>query len=213
MRLISRHILRTMVAPFIWGVVALTGTAAAQCAAAPDRPRSVGRGFDFRNDRQGILLFAPSLRRPDPADGGPGQRALRLQPARRQPRNGGDVRQRHLGLADGAPGADRRRRWSPWSTSCVFDQLMPKSNVRFTTCAPPSQQKLPTLALRQQVLNVLPARIRLYPSRRRDRPGRSGRCSSVTIFDLTDNVDQARRLIIADSGMMAESVRRQGPDR
>ena len=204
MRLISRHILRTLVAPFVWGVVALTGLLLLN-SLPPLIDRFGGKGIDFRTVAEGVLLITPSLT------------ALTLPMAvlvsvlYGYSRLAADLEM----VAMYANGISVWRMARPALLGAagvavvnflVLDQLMPKSNARFTNLSFAVQQKLPTLALRQQVLNVLPARTG-YILRADAIDPETGGMRQVTIFDLTDNnSEQVRRLILADSGTMEESV-------
>ena len=203
MRLISRHILRSLAPPFIWGVVALTGLLLLN-ALPPLIDRFGGKGIDLRTMVECVLLFIPALT------------ALTLPMAvlvsvlYGYSRLAADLEM----VAMYANGISVWRMARPALIGAagvavvnffVFDQLMPKSNVRFANLNFAVQQKLPTLALRQQVLNVLPGR-NGYILRADAIDPATGDMHKVTIFDLTDNVEQVRRLILADSGTMAESA-------
>ncbi|MFI4982510.1 MAG: LptF/LptG family permease, partial [Nevskiales bacterium] len=202
MRLISRHILRSLAPPFIWGVAALTGLLLLN-ALPPLIDRFGGKGIELRTMLECVLLFIPALT------------ALTLPMAvlvsvlYGYSRLAADLEM----VAMYANGISVWRMARPALIGAagvavvnffVFDQLMPKSNVRFANLNFAVQQKLPTLALRQQVLNVLPGRIG-YILRADAIDPATGDMRKVTIFDLTDNVEQVRRLILADSGTMAES--------
>lgn len=203
MRLISRHILRTLVAPFIWGVAALTGLLLLN-ALPPLIDRFGGKGIEFRTMVECVLLIAPSLTALTLPMAvlvsvlyGYSQLAANLEMVAMYANGISVWRMARPALVGAAVVAV--------VNFFVFDQLMPRSNVRFLNLSTAVAQKLPTLALRQQVLNVLPARTG-YILRADAIDQETGGMRRVTIFDLTDNAEQVRRLILADSGTMAESV-------
>lgn len=203
MRLISRHILRTLVAPFIWGVAALTGLLLLN-SLPPLIDRFGGKGIEFRTIVECVLLITPSLTALTLPMAvlvsvlyGYSQLAANLEMVAMYANGISVWRMARPALLGAAVVAV--------ANFFVLDQLMPKSNVRFLNLSIAVQQKLPTLALRQQVLNVLPARTG-YILRADAIDQETGGMRRVTIFDLTDNMEQVRRLILADSGTMAESV-------
>jgi lipopolysaccharide export system permease protein len=203
MRLISRHILRTMVAPFIWGVVALTGMLLLN-ALPPLIDRFGGRGIDFRTIASGIVYITPSITMLTIPMAvlvsvlyGYSQLAASLEMVAMYA-NGISVwrmaRPAMIGAAVVAV-----------VNFYVIDQVSPQSNVRLINLLTAVTEKLPTLALRQRVLNVLPGQTGYILRADAINPDDGG-MRHVTIFDLTDNMDQARRLILADSGTMAETL-------
>ncbi len=203
MRLISRHILRTMVVPFIWGVAALTGMLLLN-ALPPLIDRFGGRGIDFRTISNGILyITAPLTMLTLPMAVlvsvlyGYSQLAASLEMVAMYA-NGISVWRMARPALIGAAGVAVVNFY-------VIDQVSPASNILLVNLLVAVQQKLPTLALRQRVLNVLPGRTGYILRADVINPDDGG-MRHVTIFDLTDNVDQARRLILADSGTMAETV-------
>jgi lipopolysaccharide export system permease protein len=204
MRLISRHILRTMVAPFIWGVVALTGMLLLN-SLPPLIDRFGGKGIDFRTIAEGILFITPSITMLTLPMAvlvgvlyGYSQLAASLEMVAMYA-NGISVWRMARPALIGAAGVALLNFF-------VIDQLAPKSNTRLVDLLTAVSEKLPTLALRQRVLNVLPGRTG-YILRADAIDQESGDMRHVTIFDLTDNnMEQVRRLILADSGTMAETV-------
>ncbi|HEX9755797.1 MAG TPA: LptF/LptG family permease [Gemmatimonadales bacterium] len=80
-----------------------------------------------------------------------------------------------------------------------IDQVLPRSNARLRNLTADIGRKKPTLQLREQAVNDLP------PTSYVLRAGRieqyTGRLRDVTIYDLS--LPTARRIIYADSGMMA----------
>jgi lipopolysaccharide export system permease protein len=203
MRLISRHILRTMVVPFIWGVVALTGMLLLN-ALPPLIDRFGGRGIDFRTIANGILYLTPSITMLTLPMAvlvsvlyGYSQLAASLEMVAMYANGISVWRMTRPALIGAAAVA--------MVNFYVVDQVSPRSNVRLANLLTAVQEKLPTLALRQRVLNVLPGRTGYILRADVINPDDGG-MRHVTIFDLTDNADQARRLILADSGTMAETV-------
>lgn len=203
MRLISRHILRSLAAPFIWGVVALTGLLLLN-SLPPLIDRFGGKGIELRTMVECVLLFIPALTALTLPMAvlvsvlyGYSQLAANLEMVAMYANGISVWRMARPALLGAAAVAV--------VNFFVFDQLMPKSNVRFTNLSIAVQQKLPTLALRQQVLNVLPARTG-YILRADAIDPETGDMLKVTIIDLTENGERSSRLILADSGTMAESV-------
>lgn len=82
----------------------------------------------------------------------------------------------------------------------IFDQIVPRSNARFTTLQQDVVQKLPTLTLRPQVLNPLPNQ---YVLRAREIDPVSGALTDVTIYDLSSY--QGAKVIRATHGQMGEA--------
>ncbi len=111
MRLISRHILRALAAPFLWGLVALTGLLLLN-QLAPLIDQFGGKGLHANVIVEAVLLTLPALLALSLPMAvlvstlyGYSQLAADLE-------TGGDVRHRHLGLADGAARPARRPSWS-----------------------------------------------------------------------------------------------------
>lgn len=203
MRLISRHILRTLVAPFMWGVVALTGMLLLN-SLPPLIERFGGKGIPISTMLECALLIAGSLTTLTLPMAvlvsvlyGYSQLAASLELVAMYANGISVWRMARPALVGAAVVAV--------ANYYVFDQLMPRGNVRITNLSNAVASKLPTLALRQQVLNVLPARPG-YILRADAIDPETGNMRHVTIFDLTENAEQVRRLIVSDSGTMAESV-------
>jgi lipopolysaccharide export system permease protein len=205
MRLISRHILRTMAAPFVWGVAALTGLLLLN-ALPPLIDRFGGKGIAARTMIEGVALFVPALAALTLPMAvlvavlyGYSQLAANLEMVAMYANGLSVWRMARPALVGAAVVAI--------VNFFVFDQLMPKSNERFNTLSSAVAQKLPTLALRQQVLNVLPGAN--GPSGfiiRADAIAQeTGKMHRITIFDLSDYYI-TRRVIVADSGVMAVSA-------
>ena len=163
MRLISRHILRSMAAPFIWGVAALTGLMLLN-SLPPIIEAFGGKGIPARTMIEGVLLFVPALLALTLPMAvlvsvlyGYSQLAANLEMVAMYANGLSVWRMARPALIGGAVVA--------LLNFMVFDQLMPQSNSRFAALRAAVQQKSPTLALRQQVLNVLPPPISI-PARR-----------------------------------------------
>ena len=204
MRLISRHILRTIAAPFIWGVAALTGLMLLN-ALPPLIDAFGGKGIPVATMVEGVLLFLPALLALTLPMAvlvsvlyGYSQLAANLEMVAMYANGLSVWRMARPALIGAAMVA--------LVNFLVFDQLMPQSNARFASLRDAIQHKTPTLALRQQALNVVPSS--------NGAPGiiiradaiepESGKMRRVTIIDLSQY--DTRRLIHADSGNMAESA-------
>lgn len=79
------------------------------------------------------------------------------------------------------------------------DQVLPRSNARLRALQIDISRKKPTFALREQVINEVPPSQYFLRAGRVD-PG-SGRLRDVTIYDV--GMQGQRRVIYADSGLMA----------
>ncbi|HEY2417650.1 MAG TPA: LptF/LptG family permease, partial [Steroidobacteraceae bacterium] len=205
MRLISRHILRTMAAPFVWGIAALTGLLLLN-SLPPLIDSFGGKGIPARTMIEGVILFVPALVALTLPMAvlvavlyGYSQLAANLEIQAMYASGVSVWRMARPALVGGAVVAVLN--------FFVFDQLMPQSNARFTNLRGAALNKTPTLALRQQVLNIMPAQAGASPGfiiRADVIEQETGAMRDVTIFDLTDYVE--RRLIRADSGVMAMSA-------
>ncbi|MES1259742.1 MAG: LptF/LptG family permease [Gemmatimonadota bacterium] len=206
MRLISRHILRTMAAPFLWGVVALTGLMLLN-ALPPLIEAFGGKGIDASVMIEGVLLFVPALLALTLPMAvlvavlyGYSQLAAQLEMVAMYANGISVWRMARPALIGGAVVA--------LINFMVFDQLMPQSNARFAQLRNAVVKKNPTLALRQQVLNVIPGPYGTpsgYVIRADAIAQETGAMRGVTIFDMGTEYG-TRRLITADSGDMAMSV-------
>ena len=78
------------------------------------------------------------------------------------------------------------------------DQVLPRSNARLRNLYVDINRKKPTFALREQVINEVPPS-QFFLRAGRIEPG-TGRLRDVTIFDVSDQT--SRRVIYADSGVM-----------
>ncbi len=204
MRLISRHILRSMAAPFLWGVAALTGLLLLN-SLPPLIDSFGGKGIPARTMIEGVVLFVPALVALTLPMSvlvavlyGYSQLAASLELVAMYASGISVWRMARPALIAGAVVAV--------VNFLIFDQLMPQSNARFTNLRTAVAEKLPTLALRQQVLNVMPAQsgAQGFIIRADVITQETGAMRGVTIFDLTEYNE--RRLIRSDSGLMAMSA-------
>ncbi len=201
MRLISRHILRSLGAPFFWGVAALTGLMLLN-GLPPIIESFGGKGIPVSVMIEGVLLVVPSLLALTLPMAvlvsvlyGYSQLAANLEMVAMYANGLSVWRMARPALIGGAVVA--------LVNFFVFDQLMPQSNTRLVTLGRAVNQKSPTLALREQVLNVFPPPISTI-IRADVIVKESGAMKGVTIIDLRQY--DSRRLIRADSGVMAESA-------
>lgn len=79
------------------------------------------------------------------------------------------------------------------------DQVLPRSNTRLRNLLIDIGRKKPTFELREEVINEIPPSSYFLRASRID-PA-TGRLQNVTIYDISN--DAARRVIYADSGLMA----------
>ena len=84
-------------------------------------------------------------------------------------------------------------------TFLFVDQMLPDTNARLRGLLIDIGRKKPTFELREQVINEVPPSKFFLRSSRID--GATGRLSGVTIYDVGD--ERVRRVIYADSGFMA----------
>ena len=84
-------------------------------------------------------------------------------------------------------------------TFVFVDQVLPETNARLRGLLIDIGRKKPTFELREQVINEVPPSKFFLRSSRID--GATGRLRGVTIYDIGD--DRVRRVIYADSGFMA----------
>jgi lipopolysaccharide export LptBFGC system permease protein LptF len=199
MRLISRHILRSLAAPFFWGVAALTGLLLLN-SLPPLIERFGGKGLPASIMIEGVLLFLPALLALTLPMAvlvsvlyGYSQLAAALEMVAMYANGISVWRMARPALVGAAAIAVLN--------FFVFDQLVPRSNIRFSDLQTAVMNKTPTLALQQQVLNTLPPSG--YVLRAASIDPLTGAMRGVTIFDLAGT--GSRRLIIADSGSMAKS--------
>lgn len=201
MRLLSRHILRTLAAPFVWSLLALTGLLLLN-QLAPLIDRFGGKGLDLQVMGEAMVLAIPALL------------VLTLPMAvltatlYAYSQLAGDLEM----VAMYANGISVWRMVRPALVGAafvsvvnfvMFDQLVPLSNARYSQLRRSVAQKTPTLAFKPQILNAIPPIDTRYYLRAVDIDPASGRMRDVLIYDLT--ASNARRVIRADSGVMTQS--------
>lgn len=200
MRLISRHILRALAAPFFWGVLALTGLLLLN-QLAPLIDMFGGRGLDWRVMGEAIVLALPALL----------TLTLPMSVLVATLYGYSTLANDLEMVAMYANGLSVWRMVRPALIAAIgvcivnfllFDQLVPISNTRFRTLRADVSRKTPTLALRAQQLNELPPTG--YVLRAGAISDVGGRLRNVSIWDLRRY--DGRRVIHADSGTMAQSV-------
>jgi lipopolysaccharide export system permease protein len=201
MRLISRHILRTLAAPFFWGLAALTGLLLLN-ALPPLIDKFGGKGLAVSVMLKAVLLLLPALLALTLPMAvlvsvlyGYSQLAAALEMVAMYANGISVWRMARPALVGAAVVAV--------INFLVFDQLLPRSNVRLANLQQAAMNKSPTLALQPQVLNNLPAPSG-YVLRANRIDAVTNTMYDVTIFDLS--AYDERRLIVADSGTMAEST-------
>ena len=201
MRLISRHILQALAAPFLWGLVALTGLLLLN-QLAPLIDQFGGKGLHADVIVEAVLLTLPALL------------ALSLPMAVLvSTLYGYSQLAADLELvAMYATGISVWRMARPALVAAVavavvnftlYDQLVPWSNTRFGALQSAVFNKMPTLSLRPQVLNPLPPTFTRYVLKASQIDPVTGAMTAVQIYDLS-TVD-SRTIIVADSGRMAKS--------
>lgn len=199
MRLISRHILSSLAAPFVWGVLALTGLLLLN-----QLPRLIdtfgGRGLEWSVMAEAVVLALPALLTLTIP------MSVLVATLYAYSTLAADLEM----VAMYANGISVWRMVRPAAVAAVgitivnfllFDQIVPISNSRFRTLTLDVHRKSPTLTLRPGQLNELPNTG--YVLRAMEIATTGGRLGNVTIWDL--NRYDGRRVIHADSGMMAQS--------
>jgi lipopolysaccharide export system permease protein len=201
MRLISRHILQALAAPFLWGLAALTGLLLLN-QLAPLIDQFGGKGLQAGVIIEAVLLTLPALL------------ALSLPMAVLvSTLYGFSQLASDLELvAMYATGISVWRMTRPALLAALgvalvnfllYDQVVPRSNTRFSALQTAVFNKMPTLSLRPQVLNPLPPNVVKYVLKAASIDPVTGAMTAVQIYDLSA-VD-ARSIIVADSGRMAKS--------
>lgn len=199
MRLISRHILGSLAAPFGWGVLALTGLLLLN-----QLPTLInnfgGRGLEWRVMIEAVVLALPALLTLTLP------MSVLVATLYAYSTLAADLEM----VAMYANGISVWRMVRPALVAAVFvtivnfllfDQIVPISNSRFRTLTQDVFRKTPTLTLRPAQLNELPATG--YVLRAMDIAPTNGQLRDVTIWDLRRH--DSRRVIHADSGRMAQS--------
>lgn len=199
MRLISRHILRSLAAPFFWGVLALTGLLLMN-SLAQLIDQFGGRGLGWDVMVEAIVLALPALLTLTLP------MSVLVATLYAYSSLAADLEM----VAMYANGLSVWRMVRPAFVAAIFvaivnfllfDQLVPLSNTRFRTLRADVFRKAPTLTLRAQQLNELPPTG--YLLRASEISNASGQLRQVTIWDLRRY--DGRRVIHADSGRMAQS--------
>lgn len=199
MRLISRHILRSLAAPFFWGVLALTGLLLMN-SLAQLIDQFGGRGLGWDVMVEAIVLALPALLTLTLP------MSVLVATLYAYSSLAADLEM----VAMYANGLSVWRMVRPAFLAAIFvaivnfllfDQLVPLSNTRFRTLRADVFRKAPTLTLRPQQLNELPPTG--YLLRASEISNVNGQLRQVTIWDLRRY--DGRRVIHADSGRMAQS--------
>lgn len=199
MRLISRHILRSLAAPFFWGALALTGLLLLN-QLAPLIDTFGGRGLGWDVMAEAILLALPALLTLTLP------MSVLVATLYAYSTLAADLEM----VAMYANGLSVWRMVRPAFVAAtfvaiinflLFDQLVPLSNTRFRTLRADVFRKSPTLTLRPQQLNELSNTG--YVMRASEISNIGGQLRGVTIWDLRRF--DGRRVIHADSGLMAQS--------
>lgn len=196
MRTLTRYLLRQLLAPFAYGLTALTGVLLLN-QVAKQFGRLVGKGLPWHVILEVFGLSIPFIV------------AMTLPMAvlcailYAVSRFASDSEY----TACLASGVSPRRLFAPvlgWTLAMVFvtfafvDQVLPRSNVRLRNLWADIARKKPTLTLREQVVN------QLVPSPYYLRASRidvaTGKMRDVTIFDVSGAV--VKRVVYADSGML-----------
>jgi lipopolysaccharide export LptBFGC system permease protein LptF len=199
MRLISRHILRSLAAPFFWGVLALTGLLLLnQLAQLIDNFGGRGLGWDVM--AEAIILALPALLTLT--------LPMSVLVATLYAYSSLAADLEMVAMYANCLSVWRMVRPAFVAATFVaivnfllFDQLVPLSNTRFRTLRSDVFRKAPTLTLRPQQLNELSSSG--YVLRAREISNADGQLREVTIWDLRRF--DGRRVIHADSGRMAQS--------
>lgn len=199
MRLITRHIVRALAAPFLWGIVALTGLLLLnQISELINQFGGKGLGVDVMIEA--VVLALPALL------------TLTLPMAVLVSTLYGysQLAADQEMVAMYANGISVWRMVRPALVAAVgitvvnfilFDQVVPRSNIRFRALKIDVMNKTPTLALRPALLN--PLGTTSYILRAATIDGSTGKMTDVTIYDLSSY--EGRKVLHAERGTMAES--------
>jgi lipopolysaccharide export system permease protein len=199
MRLITRHILRALTAPFFWGVAALTGLLLLN-QLAPLIDRFGGKGLGAEVMIEAVILALPALLTLTIP------MSVLVATLYAYSTLAADLEM----VAMYANGLSVWRMVRPALLAAagislvnylIFDQIVPLSNSRYKTLQLAVYNASPTLSLRAEELNELGTAgyvLRAHEIRPED-----GRMTDVSIYDLFRY--DGRRAIHADSGRMARS--------
>lgn len=203
MRLISRHILRSLIPPFLWGVAALTGLLILnQLAQLIDR--FGGKGLPFSVMLEAFVLILPptvTLTLPMAVLIATlyafSQLAANLEMVAMYANGLSVWRMARPALVGAA--------FVAVANFLLYDQIVPLSNSRFAALQNDVGRVSPALALRPMALNPLPepplVTMYILQAARID-PG-TGRMEDITIYDL--GYYNARRVVRARRGEMRTS--------
>ena len=197
MRLLSRYLLRSLAAPFLFALGALTGLLLVS-QVAKQFPSLVGKGLPAGVIAEVLVLSLPFII------------ALTLPMAILVAVLYGisQLASENEITAMRANGISVGQMLFPVLIAGIFlaffnfvfiDQVLPRSNARLRNLTLDIARKKPTFRLEEQVINEMrPSQYSLRASRIESF---SGRLRDVTIYDLS--LPTARRIIYADSGLMA----------
>lgn len=199
MRLITRHILRALAAPFFWGIVALTGLLLLNQISDLINQFG-GKGLSADVMIEAVVLALPALLTLTIP------MAVLVSTLYAYSQLAADQEM----VAMYANGISVWRMVRPaMLAACVvavvnfmlFDQVVPRSNIRFRSLKSDVMQKTPTLALRPVLLNPLTPTSYILRAAAID--DSSGEMRDVTIYDLSSY--EGRKVLHAATGRMAES--------
>ncbi len=197
MRLVSRHILRALAAPFVWGLVALTGLLLLQ-QLAPLIDRFGGRGLGAAIIGEAFVLTLPALLTLSLP------MAVLVATLYGYSQMAGDLEL----VAMYANGISVWRMARPALIAAIvvatgnfflYDQLVPRSNTRYSQLQSAVFRKSPTLSFQPGVMNPITS----YVLQARTIDPETSAMTEVTIYDLREY--GTTRIIHADSGGMVQS--------
>ena len=197
MRLVSRHILRALAAPFVWGLVALTGLLLLQ-QLAPLIDRFGGRGLAVSVIGEAFLLTLPALLTLSLP------MAVLVATLYGYSQLAGDLEL----VAMYANGISVWRMARPALIAAIFvatgnfflyDQLVPRSNTRYSQLQSAVFRKSPTLTFQPGMMNPVTS----YVLQARTIDPATSAMTDVTISDLREY--GTTRIIHAHRGSMVQS--------
>ena len=198
MRLVSRHILRALAAPFVWGLVALTGLLLLQ-QLAPLIDRFGGRGLPVHIIGEAFLLTLPALLTLSLP------MAVLVATLYGYSQLAGDLEL----VAMYANGISVWRMARPALIAAIFvatgnfflyDQLVPRSNTRYSNLQNAVFRTSPTLTFQPGIMNPITS----YVLQARTIDPVTSAMTDVTIYDLREY--GTTRIIHAVSGGMKQSL-------
>jgi len=197
MRLVSRHILRALAAPFVWGLAALTGLLLLQ-QLAPLIDRFGGRGLPLRVIGEAFLLTLPALLTLSLP------MAVLVATLYGYSQLAGDLEL----VAMYANGISVWRMARPALIAAIFvatgnfflyDQLVPRSNTRYSQLQNAVFRTSPTLTFQPGMMNPITS----YVLQARTIDPVTSAMTEVTIYELREY--GTTRIIHADSGGMVQT--------